>query len=484
MKKRRRKKLIAVLTAMVILLTSLSAYLGIRVLTLTKRLQEAEKTIQEAAASPGGDGEPVLLMTEEEMQEKENADPAPEASAPEDGKNAEQTEGSGIKKEEAAQETAAQKKDAEEPAAEEAGTEEALRKEADSRARAILESMTTEQKVGQLFFVTPEALTGAGQVTRAGDATREAVRKYAVGGLVYFSHNLIDPEQTKAMLSGTKNIYAELGLPEPFLAADEEGGTVVRLADNSAFDAENVGDMIEIGNSGGPARAEEAGHTIGAYMAEAGFNMDFAPVADVLTNPSNTVVAKRVFGSDPQLVKACVTAESDALLSEGVLAVWKHFPGHGSTEADTHKGYAYTDKTLEELLAEDLVPYEDAGEHAPCIMAAHISLPAVDDSGLPSSLSERIITGLLREQLGYDGVVITDALEMGAVANTFSSSEAAVKAVRAGCDMLLMPYSFSSAYEGVLAAVESGEIPEERIDESVMRILRCKIRMQEIRQHD
>ena len=499
MKKRRAKRLIAVLTALVIVFLSLSAYLGVRVLTLEKQLSEAEKTIRETAeAGAAQEQQPVVLMTEEEAlanagegggteengaAQTETAPAGGISEAPGDPAlptvSAEENPGSGIASGSGTQPGTPETADGNavfDPKAEESNDGEI-----EVEARAMLESMSLEQKVGQLFFVTPEALTGAGQVTRAGDATREAVRRYAVGGIIYFQQNLIDPGQTKALLAGTKDIYAELGLPEPFLTTDEEGGSVVRIADNPAFDAENVGDMKDLGALGDPAAAEEAGRTIGSYMAALGFNMDFAPVADVLTNPSNTVVAKRAFGSDPQLVKECVTAESDAMMQEGILPVWKHFPGHGSTEADTHAGYAYTDKSMEELLAEDLVPYENAKEHAPCIMAAHISLPNAGGNDLPATLSENIITGLLREQLGYEGVVITDALNMGAVANNYSSADAAERAIQAGCDMLLMPYSFSSAYEGVLSAVRSGTITEERIDASVMRILRCKIRMRKTR---
>ena len=499
MKKSQRKRLITILTALLIVFVMLSAYLGTRVITLEKQLKETEQALRESAEGQTGDeennGHPVVLMTEEEAQENTSADlsadpasqtegntsglPGTTSAGEEKGAGLPGTTSAGEKKGAGLPETAAagEKKDAAQTA-DPASPNSALEKEIEAEARSVLEKMTTAEKVGQLFFVTPEALTGAGQVTRAGDATREAVRRYAVGGIIYCQQKLSEPGQTKALLQGTKDIYAELGLPEPFLTTDEEGGTVVRIADNSAFSVKNVGNMRSIKDA---AEAGAAGHTIGAYMAELGFNMDFAPVADVITNPSNTVVAQRAFGTDPQFVKDCVTAQSDALLEEGILPVWKHFPGHGSTEGDTHAGYAYTDKSMEDLLAEDLVPYENAGEHAPCIMAAHISLPNAGGNDLPATLSENIITGILREKLGYNGVVITDALNMGAIANTYSSADAAKKAILAGCDMLLMPYSFSSAYEGVLAAAESGEIPEERIDESVMRILKCKIRMQEKR---
>ena len=504
MKRRRRKSLTIVLFLLVLLFAALSGYLAYRCLTLRNEIEE----MREEAAAHENDQEPVVLSAEGESKDGaegaeenakeadgpgagEHAEDADEHGTGEDGPGLPDTEpgafagsenagtagdsgedasGAGTAETAGNPETAADPDAAREP--------EAERKEAiEQEARAMMENMSLEQKVAQLFFVTPEQLTGAGTVTKAGDATRAAVENRPVGGLIYFEGSLVSKEQTQALLAGTKAFYTSMGLPEPFLSTDEEGGTVVRIADNGAFGVRNVGDMRDLGATGDISKAEEAGHYIGSYMAELGFNMDFAPVADVLTNSENTVVRRRSFGSDPQLVKEMVTACSDGLLSEGVLPVWKHFPGHGSTAADTHAGYAYSNQTMEELLAEDLVPYENANGHAPCIMAAHISLPEAAGNDLPATLSEAVITGILRDQLGYEGVVITDALNMGAIANNYSSADAAKRALSAGCDMLLMPYDFTSAYEGVLAAVRSGEIPEERIDESVTRILRCKAEM-------
>lgn len=338
-----------------------------------------------------------------------------------------------------------------------------------------IENMSLDEKIDQLFFITPEQLTGMGTVTQAGSTTREAIRRHPVGGLIYFEQNLEDPDQTKSLLSGTKAIYSDLGDVAPFLGVDEEGGTVARVAKNSAFGVTNVGNMIDIGNTGDSSRAYSAGETIGSYLHDLGFNLDFAPVADVLTNSNNTVVAKRAFGSDPELVSSMVEEEVSALEAQQVVPVVKHFPGHGATTDDTHEGYAYTDKTLEEMISSDLIPFADAADAGiPVIMAGHISAPDVTGDSLPASLSEKLITGVLREQLGYDGIVITDAMNMGAIANTYSSADAAVMAIEAGADMILMPYDFSSAREGILKAAQDGRISEERIDESVRRILEVK----------
>lgn len=372
-----------------------------------------------------------------------------------------------------------------EKAADDAASEEAAEQADDASEDFIekqtawyLDSMTLEQKVAQLFVVTPEALTGMGTVTAAGNMTRDALEQYPVGGLVYLKQNLVSVDQTTEMLSNTQMYYEEMtGLPI-FLSVDEEGGSVARVANSAAFGVENVGSMKSIGETGDTELAYQAGVTIGTYLGELGFNLDFAPVADVLTNPGNTVVSDRSFGSDCTLVTDMVLREMEGFAATGVLSCVKHFPGHGCTKGDTHEGYAYTDKTLEELLENELVPFQAAvSQGAEFIMVSHISVPKVVGDNTPSSLSEIIVTELLRDEMGFDGIVITDALNMGAVSENYSSARAAVKSLQAGVDMILMPADFQAAYQGVLEAVEEGNLSEERIDESVARILRVKLSM-------
>ncbi len=347
----------------------------------------------------------------------------------------------------------------------------------EERADEILESMTLEEKVAQLFVITPEALTGTANVQSAGDATKVALQQYPVGGVIYFAGNMTEREQTIEMLHNTE-IYGDTLLKAPlFLAVDEEGGTVARVANNPAMGVPNVGDMATIGANGDYSTAYEAGKTIGAYLHELGFNLNFAPVADVLTNPDNQVVAKRSFGSDPELVSQLAFEYFGGLRDREVVGVYKHFPGHGATLGDTHDGYAYTDKTLEQLKEADLLPFMDGVENqVPMIMSGHISLPNVTGDDLPASLSKTMITDILRKDLGYEGVVITDALNMGAIANTYTSGEACIMAIEAGNDMLLMPANFPSAYAEVLQAVRDGKISEARINESVKNILKIKLR--------
>ena len=343
----------------------------------------------------------------------------------------------------------------------------------------VLDSMTLEEKVNQLFMITPEALTGVGTVIQAGDGTREALAEHPVGGLIYFAQNLKDPDQTRTMLENTQEYAsARSGFPI-FLSVDEEGGQVARVGSNPAFGVPEIGNMSEVGAGGDTQEAYETGSTIGAYLKDLGFNMDAAPDADVLTNPANEVVKYRSFGSDPDLVSRMAAAELKGLNDQGIIGMYKHFPGHGGTTADSHEGYVYVEENLEELKSGALVPFQDGADNGlRVIMVSHIACPEVTGDNTPATLSRQLVTDLLREDMGFDGLVITDALNMGAITEQYSSGEAAVAALNAGVDMLLMPADFQAAYDGVMAALENGELTEERIDESVRRILEIKLGME------
>lgn len=345
------------------------------------------------------------------------------------------------------------------------------------KVKEIIESMTLEEKVAQLFILTPEALTGKAVVTEAGRMTKKAVEKYPVCGMIYMSQNLESPDQVRRMINNTQEYSKErIGLPM-FISVDEEGGTVSRFENKSAFACERIETMSVVGRTEDSHNAYEVGVTIGSFLSNLGFNMNNAPVADVLTNPTNTVIGSRSFGTDCILVSEMVLAEIKGLQEKKVIPVIKHYPGHGSTEADTHNGYAYTNKTLDEMMKNELVPFIaaiDAGVDV--IMVSHISCPSIVGDGTPTSLSEKMIQEILREMLGYQGVVITDALNMGAIAEDYSSSQAAIEAIKAGVDILLMPEDFQSAYQGILNAVQSGEINETRIDESLRRIIELKLK--------
>lgn len=332
-----------------------------------------------------------------------------------------------------------------------------------------ISAMPLEDKVAGLFIVTPEALTGVSKATQAGDGTQEALNKWGIGGLIYFDQNIKDREQITEMLASTvsKSKYPI------FLAVDEEGGSVSRVA-KSGIDVIQVDDMATIGETGDTAQAYETGLTIGNYLKEIGFNLDFAPVADV-AGSDKSAIGDRAFGSDAQMVGDMVANVVEGIEGTGVSSCLKHFPGIGSAEEDTHDGRVETAKTLDEMRSLDFIPFKagiEAG--ADFVMVSHITVAAVEDEAVPSSLSKTIMTDVLRNELEFQGIIITDALNMSAITEYYTTEEAAVMAIQGGADMLLMPDDFEKAYEAVLAAVQEGTISEERIDESLRRIYRVK----------
>lgn len=346
----------------------------------------------------------------------------------------------------------------------------------DRQAAQFVSGLTLEQKVAQLFFVTPESLTGIDVATAAGDQTREAYAQLPVGGVVYFGQNLEDQAQTTEMLSSMAQIGVdEIGYP-PFLSVDEEGGTVTRVEDNPGFDAPNVGDMRDVGATADASYARQVAETLAGYLLPLGFNTDFAPCCDVANNPESDTMLYRSFGSDPQAVAEMVSAQVQGFSESGILCCAKHFPGIGAAQGDSHDESISSEKTLDELWECELVPFQaavDAG--VPFVMVGHLSLPNVTGDGTPASLSSAAVQDILRDEMGYAGIVVTDSLSMGAVSSY--GAQAAVMALQAGCDMPLMPEDLSAAYNAVLAAVSDGTLSEERIDESVTRIIRAKMEL-------
>lgn len=344
-----------------------------------------------------------------------------------------------------------------------------------SWAEERLEKMTLEEKIAQLFIITPEALTGVGQAVNSGETTKKCLEKYPVGGLIYFSGNIQSKDQLKEMIANTCEYMKNQSEIPLFISVDEEGGTVARVGGSGMEGIPIVGDMKEVGETNDPQQAYETGKTIGAYLKELGFNLDFAPVADVLTNKDNTVVRRRSFGTDSEMVSQMVVQVIKGLQEEGMLSAVKHFPGHGNTSGDTHEGYAYTDRTLDEMLSCDIVPFQRAIEEGiPFVMVGHISTPKITGGKDPASVSYTMITEILRTRLQYDGIVITDSLSMGAITESYLPEEIGAKVIQAGGDMILMPEDFQKSYNGLLESVKSGQITEKRIDESLMRILAVK----------
>lgn len=343
-----------------------------------------------------------------------------------------------------------------------------------TRAKVMVEKMTLEEKICQMLFVTPEALTGYTRVTQSGSATRTAIEQRPVGGIIYFGDNLVTVDQTTEMIQNIQSYSVELTGRGLFIGVDEEGGSVARAADKlgtTAFE-----DMATYGAEGDTEKVYEIGKTQAEELSAMGFNVNFSPVADVLTNEANTVVKDRSFGSDPELVADMVTEVIKGLSDGGMLCAPKHFPGHGSTGEDTHNGFAASDQTLEELENCDLIPFRAAiTAGAPMIMVGHMTMTELDDEN-PACMSGDVVTGLLREKLGYDGIIITDALNMSAISDSYTNAEAAVACIAAGCDMLLCVSNINSVVNAVTTAVEEGVIKESAIDASVTRILTAKYR--------
>lgn len=354
----------------------------------------------------------------------------------------------------------------EEQTADSQETTEVTEEEKPSLVDETLAGMTLHEKVCQMMFVTPEELTGEDGVTVAGDATRQALENYPVGGIVYFAKNLESQDQVKEMIDNSQK-YSSIGL---FVATDEEGGVVNRLMDTVG--TTYIGSMYYYKDDGDETAYENA-YTIANDMSALGFNLDFAPVADVWSNPDNTVIGERAYSDDyaqaAELVGNAVKGFNDG----GVMCTLKHFPGHGDTAEDSHYSSAYVHRTKEEIMADEMQPFRSGIEAgAEFVMVGHLIVPDIDE--VPATLSYKIATGILRDELKFEGVAITDSFEMESIADNYSVDDAVVMSVKAGMDMILQPKNMASAVNSIDQAVADGELSEDRIDESVRRILTLK----------
>lgn len=354
----------------------------------------------------------------------------------------------------------------EEQTADSQETTEVTEEEKPSLVDETLAGMTLHEKVCQMMFVTPEELTGEDSVTVAGDATRQALENYPVGGIVYFAKNLESQDQVKEMIDNSQK-YSSVGL---FVATDEEGGVVNRLMDTVG--TTYIGSMYYYKDDGDDTAYENA-YTIANDMSALGFNLDFAPVADVWSNPDNTVIGERAYSDDyaqaAELVGNAVKGFNDG----GVMCTLKHFPGHGDTAEDSHYSSAYVHRTKEEIMADEMQPFRSGIEAgAEFVMVGHLIVPDIDE--VPATLSYKIATGILRDELKFEGVAITDSFEMESIADNYSVDDAVVMSVKAGMDMILQPKDMASAVNSIEQAVADGELSEDRIDESVRRILTLK----------
>ncbi|UFJ39529.1 beta-N-acetylhexosaminidase [Brevibacillus humidisoli] len=344
--------------------------------------------------------------------------------------------------------------------------------------RAV-QNMTLEEKIGQMLM--PDFRKYNGQdVIKMLPEIEQQIKKYHIGGVILFRENVVTTEQTLRLVDAYRQAAEKYGL---LISIDQEGGIVTRLQSGTDL----PGNMA-LGAARSTELAEKTGDVIGRELASLGFNMDLAPVLDVNNNPDNPVIGVRSFAEDPQLVADLGIAYTRGLQQNGIAATAKHFPGHGDTSVDSHLGLPEVPHDKERLVDVELYPFQqaiDAGIDA--IMTAHVTFPKIDNTkvvsrkdgteiALPATLSEKVLTGLIRDELQFDGVVITDAMNMQAITDHFGPVDAAVRAVKAGVDIVLMPVGLQEVSEGLQEAVASGEIPQQRIDTAVKRILTLKVK--------
>lgn len=338
-----------------------------------------------------------------------------------------------------------------------------------AKANKILAKMSLREKIYQMFIVSPDALSGQSGTKSASSALISGIKTFPVGGIIFFTENIESENQIKDMV---KNTAQQSEIPM-FISIDQEGGTVARLKENVSFPVfKNMYRYKDMGEN----TAYKNAKTIAENLADFGFNLDFAPVADVWTNKANTVIGERAYSDNYNQAAKLVSSAVKGFNDGGVICTLKHFPGHGDTYADTHQKLGYVKKTKEQLKNGELIPFVSGIEAgADMVMVGHLVVPEID-SEYPATLSKAVTTDLLKGDLGFDGVVITDALNMNAVSNMYSSYQLCPMAVKAGVDIILMPAELRPGAAGIENAVLSGDISEERINESVRKILILKIK--------
>jgi beta-N-acetylhexosaminidase len=355
----------------------------------------------------------------------------------------------------------------------------------DAEVRALIARMSLEELVGQLFVMRvfgasatdPDPADVAANCADMGvDNAAELVARYHLGGVVYFAwaHNTRDPHQIADLSNGIQRAAVDSGSPVPLLiAVDQEQGAVERIGAPVTL----FGGSMGLGANGSADDAFAAARIVGTELAAMGVNQNYAPVCDVNVNPANPVIGVRSFGADPLAVAELAAAQVRGYQAAGIATSAKHFPGHGDTVADSHVALPVVTHTLEEWQRIDAPPFRAViAAGIDSVMTGHLLVPHLDGSGDPATLSRPVLTGLLRDRLGYDGVVVTDALGMAGVRKRHGDDRVPVLALKAGADQLLDPPDLEAAYRGVLAAVRSGELSRERIAESVARVLRLKLR--------
>ncbi len=334
-------------------------------------------------------------------------------------------------------------------------------------AKEYVKDMSNKEKFCQMMIVTPESLTGVDVATAAGDATKEALEKYPVGGIIYFSQNLEDEEQTIEMIKNSQS-YAKTAM---FIAIDEEGKTVARAQEK--LGTTEFEDMYKYKDKGEKTAYDNA-KTIASDISKFGFNLDLAPVADVWSNPSNTVIGERAYSDDFNQAASLISSAVKGFKDGKVMTALKHFPGHGDTKEDTHEKLAYVNKTKDVIVSEELLPFKSGLEAgADMVMVGHLVVSDIDET-YPATLSPKVISQLLKEELRFDGVVISDSFQMAAITDNYTANKIVKNAVNAGIDILLMPENIDDYLKAFENAVKDGSITQEQIDNSVTKIIALK----------
>lgn len=330
----------------------------------------------------------------------------------------------------------------------------------------MIEAMTLEEKIGQMIF-------GGVEDTVFNDTTRSLIVDYKVGGIILFKKDLDNTEQSVELLNKIKIENKNNKVPV-FLGVDQEGGRVERLPDEVISLPTNK----VIGEQNNKEFSYNIGKVLGEQLNTYGFNLNFAPVLDVNSNPNNPVIGDRSFSNDPDVVSSLGIKTMEGMQAENIVTAVKHFPGHGDTSVDSHLELPTVEKSLAEITEMELIPFKRAIEAGvDIVMSSHILLPQID-SEYPASMSEKIINDLLREQLGYDGVVVSDDMTMQAITDNFDIGKASVDAINAGTDLVIVAHGHETiihVIESLKGAVLDGRLTEERINESVRRIVQLKL---------
>lgn len=339
--------------------------------------------------------------------------------------------------------------------------------EQEAAARELLQSMTTREKICQLLIPQPESITGAkGDVKAVTPEMKKTLSDYPIGGVLLSLKNMDNAKQLRAL---TDAFQAQSEIPM-ILCVDEEGGSIARLMQKVG--TTKLQNMYAYRNKG-PGLARLNARTIGSDLAGFGFNTDLAPVADVWTNPENEVIGERAYSDDPAIAAELVAAAVQGFHDSGTICCLKHFPGHGSTRTDSHEEAAFVDETLEQLRKGALLPFESGiAVGADMVMVGHLTVPDIDS--VPATYSKKIVTDLLRGELGFSGVIITDGLEMAAAGEDPDGTKA-LRALEAGCDVLLGLSDIPGTVDTLEQALTDGKLSEEELDAHVLRVLELKL---------